>query len=207
MFRSMWCWRLIAKDFIFLTSMYIYSFNFFHLKKKPFADILQNSCSLKFRKIRKKTRMIESLFYKVSAGKPATFIKKRLKRECFPENLWNSKNSYFKEHFQLLLLYFWAFIMTSAFYFCITFICDKWKMKFCKICFSLLYLLFVFYASYNSHFKKVYIKIIFSKSLFSMYPLWFWFFQHGLDVIQKITLHAIVLEFDKFFWGHVGRMT
>ena len=36
------------------------------LQKQPFTDVLQNRCSLKFSKIRRKTNTLESLFSKVA---------------------------------------------------------------------------------------------------------------------------------------------
>ena len=47
------------------------------LQKQSFADILQNSCSLKFRKFYRKTPVLQSLFNKVAGLKTCNFIKKR----------------------------------------------------------------------------------------------------------------------------------
>ena len=58
-----------------------------YLQKHSFADLLQNRCSLKFRKLYKKTPVLEPLFYKVAGLKSCNFIKKGLQHKCFPFKL------------------------------------------------------------------------------------------------------------------------
>ena len=45
-------------------------------QKKPFVDVLRNRCSLKFRKIHRKTPVLESLLIKFQALMPATISKR-----------------------------------------------------------------------------------------------------------------------------------
>ena len=66
------------------------------IQKQPFADVLQNKCSWKFRKFHRKTPVLKSLFNKVAALKACNFIKKRLQHKCFPVNIAKFfKNSLF----------------------------------------------------------------------------------------------------------------
>ena len=45
------------------------------LQKQPFADVVENRCSLKFHKIHKNSPVLESLFYKVSGLQACEFCK------------------------------------------------------------------------------------------------------------------------------------
>ena len=56
-------------------------------KNQPFAEVLQNRCSWKFRNILRKTAVLESIFNKVVGLRPVTFLKKRLQHRCFPVNI------------------------------------------------------------------------------------------------------------------------
>ena len=74
-------------------------------QKQPFADALQNWCSEKFRNIRRKTPVLESLFNKGAGLMACNIIKKRLQDRYFPLN--NAKllrTAFFKEHLRWLLL-------------------------------------------------------------------------------------------------------
>ena len=51
-------------------------------RKQLFANVLQNSCSQKFRNIHRKTLVLESLF-----DKETFVIKKKLQHRCFPVNI------------------------------------------------------------------------------------------------------------------------
>ena len=55
-------------------------------KKQLFVDVLQNGCSHKFRKIHRKTPLLESLFNKVADRLAGNFNKNRLQRSCFLMN-------------------------------------------------------------------------------------------------------------------------
>ena len=60
---------------------------FVEVQRQPFTDVLQNSCSLKFCNIRRKTPGVESLFNKVASLQTCNFTKKRRKHRCFPMNI------------------------------------------------------------------------------------------------------------------------
>ena len=73
----------------------IYENVFFHCiisHKHPFADVLENRCSYKFRKIHRKTLVLESLFDKVAGLQTSNL--QTFKTSCFPVNftkfLWKS---------------------------------------------------------------------------------------------------------------------
>ena len=71
----------------------------FHMlvSKKCIADALQNRCSKKFRKFHRETLVLESLFNK--AGLLAyNFIKKRLRRRCFPVKFAKFSRTYFLQN-------------------------------------------------------------------------------------------------------------
>ena len=72
-------------------------------RKQPFADVLQNSCSLKFHNICRKITLLESLFNKSLQG--CKFTKKILQHSCFPINIAKFMiTSFFIEHLWWLLL-------------------------------------------------------------------------------------------------------
>ena len=56
-------------------------------EKQPPKVFYKKSCSEKFRKIHRKTPLLESLFNKVVAQKACNFIKKRLQHRRFPVNI------------------------------------------------------------------------------------------------------------------------
>ena len=56
------------------------------LQKQPFVNVLQNSCSLNFAKINRKTPVLESLFNEIAGLRNPILLKKRLKNCCFPVN-------------------------------------------------------------------------------------------------------------------------
>ena len=56
-------------------------------EKQPPKVFYKKSCSEKFRKIHRKTPLLESLFNKVAAQNACNFIKKRLQHRRFPVNI------------------------------------------------------------------------------------------------------------------------
>ena len=72
---------------------------------QSFADVLQNSCSKKFRKFHRKKPVLKSLLNKVAVLKACNFIKKGLQHKCLYvkfTNFW--RTAFFIEHLQWLLL-------------------------------------------------------------------------------------------------------
>ena len=59
------------------------------LQKQLFVDVIQDKCSCKFCKFRRKTPMLESLFDKVAGLYTCNLIKKRFQHRSFPVNLQN----------------------------------------------------------------------------------------------------------------------
>ena len=55
-------------------------------QKQPQEVFCVKGCSYKFHKIHRKTPVPEPLFNKVTGLRPATLLKKRLRRRCFPVN-------------------------------------------------------------------------------------------------------------------------
>ena len=53
---------------------------------QPFAAVLQNSCSWKFRNIHRETPLLDSLFNNVVGLQACNFINNRLRYRCFPMN-------------------------------------------------------------------------------------------------------------------------
>ena len=91
-----------------------------HFKKQPFADVLQNRYSQKFRNIHRKTPVLESLFNKVARLKAWNFIKKRLSHRCLPVNIAKFLiAAVFIERHWRLLLYFrkWSKVALFRLYF------------------------------------------------------------------------------------------
>ena len=69
------CERLLL--YLHYNSHHHFHFHHFHYhQKQPFADVIQNRCSQKFRKFHRKTSALESLFNKVVDLRPATLIKR-----------------------------------------------------------------------------------------------------------------------------------
>ena len=71
------------------------------MQKQMFADVLQNRCSLRFRKIHRKTPDLESLFNKPLVLMACNLF--RLQHRCFPENFAKVLGTYFSfitEHFR-----------------------------------------------------------------------------------------------------------
>ena len=63
--------------YLHYNSHHHFHFHHFHYhQKQPFADVIQNRCSQKFRKFHRKTSALESLFNKVVDLRPATLIKR-----------------------------------------------------------------------------------------------------------------------------------
>ena len=60
---------------------------FFYLQKQPFADVLQYKCSKIFCNIHMRTLALETLFNKAAGPNIYNFIKKQLRRRCFPVNI------------------------------------------------------------------------------------------------------------------------
>ena len=73
------------------------------MHKQSFTDVLKNRCSLKFRKIHRKTPVLESLFNEVAGLKAYNFINKRLQLRCFPVNIAHAIRSHLK--FDLIEMY------------------------------------------------------------------------------------------------------
>ena len=70
-------------------------------QKQPFADVLQNRCSYKFRNIHTKATVLESLFNKVAGIR----LQKRLEHRCFPVNIAKFlRTAFVIEHLWCLLL-------------------------------------------------------------------------------------------------------
>ena len=68
------------------------------------ADVLQNRFFKKFRNIRSKTPVLESLFNEVAGLKARNFIEKRLQHTCFPVKFSRFlRTCFFIEHLRLLL--------------------------------------------------------------------------------------------------------
>ena len=75
------------------------------LQKQSFIDFLQNRClSKKFHTFYRKTLVLESLFNRAAGLKACNFVKKRLQRRWFLQNLQIYRNTFFAEHFRWLLL-------------------------------------------------------------------------------------------------------
>ena len=70
-----------------LISPYLLVTLWLELQKQPFADVLQNRRSLKFRNIHRETPALDSLFNIFTGPKPWNFIKKGLQHRCFPRNI------------------------------------------------------------------------------------------------------------------------
>ena len=64
--------------------------NWQEVQKQPFSDVLQDRCSCGFRNVHRKTPWLESLFNKVAGLKSCNFIKKRLRRRCFPVSIFEN---------------------------------------------------------------------------------------------------------------------
>ena len=68
------CKRLLL--YLHYNSHHHFHFHHFHYhQKQPFADVIQNRCSQKFRKFHRKTPALKSLFNKVADLASATLIK------------------------------------------------------------------------------------------------------------------------------------
>ena len=105
------CLSLIIKatglqfvTFLKKTASQVFSENFakylvrFECQKQPFADVLQNWCSLKFRKIERKTSGLEFLFSKVTAS---NLIWKETPAQLPSCKFYEvSKNTFFIEYLQ-----------------------------------------------------------------------------------------------------------
>ena len=75
------------------------------VQKQPFAYVLQTRCSYEFRNVHRKTPTLESLFNKDAGLQACNFIKKRLKRRCFPVNIAEFlRTAFFIEHHRWLVL-------------------------------------------------------------------------------------------------------
>ena len=77
------------------------------MKRFKIADeaVFQNRSSLKCPNIHRKTPVLHSLFNKVAGLLTSNFIKKWLKRRCFPVNVANFlRTAFFIEHLRWLLL-------------------------------------------------------------------------------------------------------
>ena len=75
-------------------------------QKQPFADVLQNRCSKKFRNIHRETTVLESLFSKATFIKACKFVKKRIQHRCFPVNIVKFlRTAFFVEHPCACVLY------------------------------------------------------------------------------------------------------
>ena len=84
-------WRISANDcfYTFIRTDHFHFHHFHYHQKQPFADVIQNRCSQKFRKFHRKTSALESLFNKVVDLRPATLIKRDTNTGF---SLWNLRN-------------------------------------------------------------------------------------------------------------------
>ena len=95
--------RTLWKHFLWHNS-YI-STDLLNKQKQPFADVLQNRYSQKFRHIHRKTPVLESFLNKVTDLRVCSFIKQRLQLRCFHENIAKFLiTAFFIKHLQWLLL-------------------------------------------------------------------------------------------------------
>ena len=76
---------------------------FFMKEIKPFADILQNKRSWKFRKFHRQAPVLESLFNKVAGSRPVTLLKRGSNKSVSCEICEIFKNTFFKEPLRWLL--------------------------------------------------------------------------------------------------------
>ena len=67
-------------------------------QKQPFADVLQNRCSQKFRNIHRTTSVLESLYNKVAGVKGCGITKKNSNAAFSCEYCKICKNSFFIKH-------------------------------------------------------------------------------------------------------------
>ena len=74
---------------------------------KPFADILQNKRSWKFRKFHRQAPVLESLFNKVAGSWPVTLLKRGSNKSVSCEICEIFKNTFFREPLRWLLLEYW----------------------------------------------------------------------------------------------------
>ena len=85
-------WRTSANYcfYTFIRTHHHLHFHHFHYhQKQPFADVIQNRCSQKFRKFHRKTPALKSLFNKVADLASATLIKGDTNTSFC---LWNLRN-------------------------------------------------------------------------------------------------------------------
>ena len=76
---------IIIMKIIILRKKSMNSFFFYNelIFRRSFTDILKNRCSKKFRKLNKKTPVLESPFNKAAGPQACNFIKKRLQQGVF----------------------------------------------------------------------------------------------------------------------------